>query len=226
MAEPYKLKIHFTLDTICPFTYLGRRRLQLAIKLAKDEELPLVFDIDYRPYDIAKKLPRKSGVSKRDFYLEKNGGNIAQLDRMVDAMRQMGHEIGIDFSYGGEISNTLDAHRVIMKVQSQKLGDVEALMDSLYKQYFEQEQPPASTSTLLKACEAAGVRDLDSIRSFIDFDELEDEVKEAIVEQNINNSEGVPCIEFEGYRRDFTLVGAKDPIEYLNTMKQVLKERK
>lgn len=225
MTEVHELKIDFTLDTICPFTYLGRRKLQLAIMLAKDEGLPATFNIRYRPYNIAKSVS-KSGRNKMDWYVDKNGGSREQTEKMVEAMKSMGRQIGIDFSYGGDVANTIDTHRVIRKVQDEKLGDVEALMDSLYKQYFEQEQNPASVSTLLTACKAAGVRDIDGIERFIGTDDLEDEVKEEILEQNINGVEGVPHINFEGRRRDFTLVGAKEPIEYYNTMKQVLKEMK
>lgn len=223
MTEIHTLKIEFTLDTICPFTYLGRKKLQLAMRLARDETLPLDFAITYKPFDIAKNVP-KTGINKMDWYVEKNGGSNEQCEKMVEAMKAMGREVGIAFSYGGEVANTLDAHRVIMKVQNEKLGNVEALMDSLYTQYFEQEANPASESTLLKACEAAGLANLDDIKSFIHTDELEDEVKESIVEQRMNAGDGVPCVVMEGYRRDFTLVGAKEPIEYLNTMKQVLKE--
>ena len=159
------------------------------------------------------------------WYIEKNGGNEEQTRKMVDAMKALGKEIGINFSYGGDVANTLDAHRLIMKIQKEQLGDVEHLMDSLYLQYFEQEQNPSALSTLLKASEAAGVADLASIERFLATDALEDDVKEAIMEQNINSGgDGVPYVSFEGRRRDFTLVGAKSPEEYLSTIKQVLKE--
>lgn len=220
----HEIRIDFTLDTICPFTYLGRRRLQIAMRLAEDDGLPATFKIVYHPFDVAKTL--RGSRNKREWYLEKNGGNVEQNEKMIEAMKAMGREIGINFSYDGEVSNTLMTHRLIMKVQKEKLGDVEKLIDSLYLQYFEQERHPASKETLVEACKAAGVKDLTAIDSFLGTDELEDEVKEAIVEQNMNGYDGVPTITFEGRRRDFTLVGAKAPIEYLNTIKQVLKELK
>lgn len=223
MASTHTLKIDFTLDTICPFTYLGRRKLQFAIRLAQEQDLPVTFNILYLPYDIGKNLS-KAGRNKKEWYLEKTGGNEEHLLKMIEVMKSMGKEIGIDFSYEGEVANTLDTHRVIKKIQTEKLGDVEKLMDSLYLQYFEQAQHPSSKATLLTACKAAGVQDIDSMSVFIDSDALEDEVKESIVEQNMTGIDGVPAMVFEGRRRDFTLVGAKSPQEYLNTIKQVLKE--
>lgn len=223
MASKHVLKIEFTLDTICPFTYLGRRKLQFAMRLAEEENLPVTFNINYLPFDIGKTLT-KDGMNKKEWYLGKTGGNKEHLDKMIEVMTSMGREIGINFSYGGEVANTLDTHRTIMKVQREKLGDVEKLMDSLYLQYFEQEQHPSSKSTILQACKAAGVQNLDSMGDFIDSDDLEDDVKESIMEENMTGNDGVPAIMFEGRRRDFTLVGAKSPSEYLNTIKQVLKE--
>lgn len=223
MKSSHILKIEFTLDTICPFTYLARRNLQFTIRLAQEDELPVVIEIKCLPYDIAKGLT-KQGKNKKECYLEKTGGNTEYLDKMIEVMQAMGKQVGINFSYEGEVANTLDAHRVIMKVQSGKLGNVEKLMDSLYLQYFEQEKHPSSKTTLLAACEAAGVSDLSAMGDFIDSDELEEEVKDSIVEQNMTGVDGVPAIMFEGRRRDFTLVGAKSLPEYLATMNQVLKE--
>lgn len=216
----HTLKIEFTADFICPFCYLGRRRLQIGMRIA---ELPVVYDITYRPFDIGKSLT-KAGRNKKEWYLEKNGGNEEQNEKMIEVMKAMGKEVGIAFDYGGEVANTLDAHRLIMLVQTKKLGDVEKLVDSLCKQYFEEQKHPSSKATLLAASEAAGVKDLGAIERFLESDELEDEVKEAIVEANMSGYDGVPCISFEGRRRDFNLVGARSPLEYHNTIKQVLKE--
>ena len=57
-----------------------------------------------------------------------------------------------------------------------------------------------------------------------DEDEGLQEVKMAIREQAQNGIDAVPYVVFEGKRRDFTLVGAKDVGEYWKTMDAIVKE--
>jgi len=137
-------------------------------------------------------------------------------------MGAYGRQVGIDFKFGGMVANTMQAHRVLQWAQER--GSGEEVVNSLYHQYFEEERHPSSKETLLKACLDAGI-DKGEAEAFIaDENEGLMDVKALVREQESNGVDSVPYIVFEGKRRDFTLVGAKEIDEYVKTLEQVMKE--
>lgn len=95
---------------------------------------------------------------------------------------------------------------------------------ALYAQYFTQRAHPSSKETLTNACLAAGLSRKEAMSLVEDESEGLMETKMAIREQAGNGVDSVPYIVFEGRKRDFTLVGAKEVGEYLKALEQVVKE--
>ena len=143
----------------------------------------------------------------------------------VTLMTAYGVGEGIDYKFGGQVANTLQAHRVIQHFQEEKGSEVaDSIVSSLYRQYFEEEKHPSSPETLLKATTEAGVDEKEA-RAFIeDRNEGLMDVKTLIREQKGDGVDSVPYIVIEGKRRDFTLVGAKEVGEYVKALQQVVKE--
>lgn len=226
---PYDSTISFTLDTICPWTYLAYRRLTTALnKYAEANTDPAVtFRLKFMPYQLYPEAS-KEGEGKYEWYKrEKYHDSEDLMNKYVTVMSAYGRacEPPINFKFGGTVANTIDAHRAIQHFQEGK-GEAVArkIVDSLYSQYFENERHPSSAETLLTACKEAGL-DESEAKSFID-DEYEDlqEVKMLVREQAMNGVDAVPYVMFEGKRRDITLQGAKEVAEYVKTMEQIAKE--
>lgn len=76
----------------------------------------------------------------------------------------------------------------------------------------------------MAACLAAGLSDQEAKSLVGDESEGLMETKMAIREQAGNGVDSVPYVVFEGRRRDFTLIGAKEVDEYLKTLERVEKE--
>ncbi|KAF2670209.1 thioredoxin-like protein [Microthyrium microscopicum] len=140
-------------------------------------------------------------------------------------MGSYGRKAGLDFKFGGIMANTLQAHRVVGVVQ-RSMGEEKALavVESLYRMYFEEEQHPSSEETLLKACTEGGVPEDVAKRIVEDQDEGLMEAKQEIREAVSNGIDSVPHIIFEGKKRDITLEGAKEVEEYEKALGQILKE--
>ena len=112
----YESKISFTLDTICPWTYLALRRLTTAL-----ESLPpspaVSFRLHFLPYQLYPDLPA-TGLHKTEWYKKSRYGDSDEKWRMyVTIMRNYGRAVGVDFKFGGTVANTLQAHRVVGRVQ-------------------------------------------------------------------------------------------------------------
>ena len=73
-------------------------------------------------------------------------------------MKETGLAHGIAFSYGGEVGNTFDSHRLISWAAKQGgVAKADELMEHLFRRYFEQEQNLASHAVLAAAAGEAGL---------------------------------------------------------------------
>jgi predicted DsbA family dithiol-disulfide isomerase len=84
----------------------------------------------------------------------------------VNLMTAYGDSCGIKFKFGGKVASTLPSHRVIQHFQ-EKRGEETAdkIINSLYRQYFEEEEHPSEEGTLVKACKEAGIEEKEARRS-------------------------------------------------------------
>ncbi|KAI9711641.1 MAG: hypothetical protein M1828_001901 [Chrysothrix sp. TS-e1954] len=221
----YDSTINFTLDTICPWTYIAKKRLEAALAQVRADNPPVTFSVHYNPYQLFSDAP-EHGEDKYEWY-KKNKYNDSddQMKRYTTYMSAMGVGNGIDFKFGGTIASTLNAHRVMQHFQEEKGAEVaDKIVNSLYRQYFEEEKHPSNEATLLAATQEAGIPDAEAEPVINDQDEGLQDVKMMIREQTSNGVDAVPYITVEGKRRDFTLEGAKEVTEYVKTLNQVIKE--
>lgn len=136
-----------------------------------------------------------------------------------------GEKDGIKFKFGGTVANTLQAHRCIQHFQETKGPETaNRFIDSLYRQYFEEEKHPSAHETLLTAAKEAGIDDADAKAFIEDEDEELMDTKMLIREQAGNGIDAVPYIVVEGKKRDHTLEGCREVTEYVNTLNRVIKE--
>jgi len=146
------------------------------------------------------------------------------MEMYTKIMSAYGRSEGINFKFGGTVANTLDAHRLIQYYQDTRGPDTaDAIVDSLYSQYFEHERHPSALETLVNAAVDAGI-DRSEAEKFVNGDEWEQEVKMAIREQAANGIDAVPYVVIEGKKRDVALTGAKDVNQYVKSLEQVMKE--
>lgn len=127
-------------DLVCPWCWLGLRRLQAAVEEVRGE---LDVQVLYRPFQLDPTIP-ESGIPYRDYMTQKFGGvgedeKTASKDRfsqMRGALEQYGAAEGIPFRFSGiEMRpNTINAHRVVRWAQGQGKGW--AAKEKLFNAYF------------------------------------------------------------------------------------------
>mmetsp|Transcript_31134 Transcript_31134/g.88942 ORF Transcript_31134/g.88942 Transcript_31134/m.88942 type:complete len:181 (-) Transcript_31134:130-672(-) len=111
------------------------------------------FQVTWRPYQLSPDAPGGKGINKLAMYNEKFGE--ARVKQMLPYMQQVGQQDGINFSYGGNVGNTFDSHRLISLAQKQ--GKQDELVEELFHNYFEQEKCVSDHAVLLAAAEKVGV---------------------------------------------------------------------
>lgn len=241
----YESQITFTLDTICPWTYLAKKRLDAALARPgpdvasspsdNNNNNQVAFTLRIAPYQLYPNFgpPQDKRAWHRD---AKFLGSEARASLFAEVMAQHGAACGVDFKFGGVIADTLQAHRVVQYFQrddgergpglppAAAAGCGARIVDALYRMYFEEEKDPSAPETLVAACVEAGVEEGEARRVVEDENEGLAEVKGLLRESAMNGIDSVPHIVFEGRRRDITLVGAKDVSDYIKAMETIAKE--
>jgi len=223
----YDSTINFTLDTICPWTFLAKRRLDEALRRVRetDASSKVKFTVVYFPYQLYPEATQE-GESKYDWYKKSKYGDSEEKMKMYTTlMSAYGASAGINYKFGGTVANTLQAHRIIQYFQEEKGPEVaDKLINSLYRQYFEEEKHPSAESTLLEACKEAGIPETEAKKVIGDEYEGLQETKMKIREQASNGVDSVPFVVIEGRRRDITIQGANEVEDYVKALEKIVKE--
>ncbi|KAJ6613628.1 thioredoxin-like protein [Mycena sp. CBHHK59/15] len=188
------LTLNIISDSICPFCYLGYKQINLAMEAAKKENLPLDFKLRFKPFLLDPTLPSDHPVNKRERYASKFGAS--RMESMESAMKARGREVGIQFSYGGTVRQTIDSHRLIEKAY-QVGGETmqRVVVEALFGGYFEHEQDVGSHVFLAEcALKAGAFSTKEEALAFLASSELRDNVGKDIKEAVQIGVSGVPFV--------------------------------
>ena len=137
-------------DVICPWCFIGKRRLEKAIAAHGGP-----VKVRWLPFQLNPTMP-KEGISRREYRIKKFGSweHSQELDVRVIAV---GKEEGIDFAFDRieRTPNTLDAHRLIWLAEMEGVQD--AVVEALFVAYFTAGRNIADRQTLLDVVAEAGL---------------------------------------------------------------------
>ncbi len=121
-------------DVVCPWCFIGRRRLGAALAQFAAQEPRVRPLVSWHPFQLNPDLPRE-GIDRRVYLAEKFGSAQRAAD-IYERVRAAGASVGIDFAFDkiARQPNTLDAHRLISWAQAQ--GSAEELVERLFRAYF------------------------------------------------------------------------------------------
>lgn len=150
MAKP--LLIEIASDVICPWCYIGKRRLEKALQsLAGEVEVRL----EWLPFQLNPDMPA-GGIARAEYRRAKFGS--VEKGRMLDArVAQEGAGEGIAFAFDRmqRTPNTVAAHQLIDLAQKQGKGN--AVVDALFRAYFEEAKDIGDETVLNAIAEREGV---------------------------------------------------------------------
>ncbi len=145
-----KLDIDVISDVVCPWCFLGKRKLDIAMKQVPHFD----YEVSWRPFQLDPTIPPE-GKSRHDYMSAKFGPEkIAAIHARLE---EAGRADGIAFAFDKitRSPNTLDAHRLIRWAQGS--GQQSALVDRLFSLYFCEGADIGNRAVLLKAAEDAGL---------------------------------------------------------------------
>jgi predicted DsbA family dithiol-disulfide isomerase len=206
-AEP--LTIDVVSDVVCPWCYLGEKRLEAALA---EETGPVV--VRWRPYQLDPTIPE--GGLDRKAYMEKKFGRDGRLQAVHDRLVALGAEVGLSFQFDRieRAPNTLDAHRLIRWAASS--GRQGEAADRLFEAYFVQGRDVGNRAVLLEVAAAAGL-DAALVARLLEEGADVEAVRGEIAQAQAMGVTGVPFFIFGGR---IGLPGAQE----VEVMKQAIAE--
>jgi predicted DsbA family dithiol-disulfide isomerase len=191
------LSIDVISDVVCPWCYLGKRRLERAISLLPERQ----FVVRWHPFRLDPTIP-PGGIDRVE-YLAKKFGSVEAIAPAHANLTALGEQEGIDFRFDRitRSPNTIDAHRLVRWASFAELG--EAMVERLFRAYFTDGVDVGDRGELAGLGADVGLRGeiADRLGSSEDVAEVTTEVEEAY---RIGVS-GVPCFIID---RRYAVVGA------------------
>jgi predicted DsbA family dithiol-disulfide isomerase len=199
-----RLTIDLISDVVCPWCYLGKARLELAIAEVQDE---VGVEINWRPYRLNPDIPPE-GVDHHKYLADKLGGADA-VRQAHERLTAFGKEVGINFDFAAiKIGpNTLDAHRLLHWAMTEGKEIQDRVATGLFKANFEEGRNVGDHAVLADIAEKAGL-DRKVIENLLASEADKDTVIAEIEAAQKMGVSGVPFFIIDG---QYAVSGAQTP---------------
>ncbi len=146
------IKLEIYSDLICPWCYIGKRRLEAALKLAEGQH---TVRVTWHPFQLNPDMP-SAGMDRRT-YRSAKFGSWERSQKLDAGVAEAGAEVGITFNYVAvqRTPNTFDSHRLIWLADQHEMQD--QVVEALFAAYFVDGLDLSQQSVLAEAVIGAGL---------------------------------------------------------------------
>jgi predicted DsbA family dithiol-disulfide isomerase len=200
-------------DVICPWCFVGKRRLEGALR-----ELGADAEITWLPFELNPDMPA-DGMTRADYRARKFGPDRS---RELDAnMTELGREEGIAFAFDriARTPNTRKAHALI--AHASRLGQADAVVEALFRAYFEEALDIGDPGVLADIAVRQGL-EREAAMAALSDPELHDEVVTREGEAARLGASGVPFFVVD---RTWAISGAQPSAAWVDALRQIASQR-
>jgi predicted DsbA family dithiol-disulfide isomerase len=196
-----RLQIEIVHDLVCPWCYLGIRRLLRTLRRRPD----IAFELIWRPFLLNPEMPRL-GMARPDYVVRKFGGED-RARRMYAQITETGRNEGLDFQFERirRTPSSIDAHRLVRYAFG--YGRADSLVEALFAAHFTDGYDIGDHGILIAVATACGMDPL-SVRRFLASDSETEAVHADNLRAHRLGINGVPCFVVDGMH---AIAGAQEP---------------
>ena len=213
-----KLKVQIWSDIMCPFCYIGKRRIEEALSLFEHKD---AVAIEWKSFQLDATFKASADDNMVDHLAEKYGKEKDWAQGMLDNMTQNAKNAGLDFHFEKAISaNSFNAHRLLHLAKKYQLAnDLEEL---LFKAYLTEGKNINDNSTLKELGVSVGLNAVE-IDEVLNSDAYGNDVKQDIQNANAIGVQGVPFFVFDN---KYAVSGAQPATAFLEILQKAWDEGK
>lgn len=208
------MEIQIWSDIMCPFCYIGKRRLEGALRqLSLTNEVTIVWKSFLLNPDM-KTDPTRNSL---EYLAETKGWTKEQTQEMVQHVVDMAKDEGLEYRMDDtKVANAMDAHQLIQLAKTVGKGD--EVEERLFRAYFMEGKNIADMDVLVDLGEDVGI-EAAQVRESLEKDEFTDSIRQDIREAQQIGVRGVP---FFVFNNQYAISGAQ-PVElFVETMEKCL----
>jgi predicted DsbA family dithiol-disulfide isomerase len=198
-SEPLVIDVVF--DAICPWCFIGKRRLEAA--LAQRPETKAIRR--WHPFLLNPQMPAEG--MEWNAYVSRKFGGEARLKRILDAIVQAGETVGIPFAFDRirRTPSTIDAHRLVRHAAAVNRGA--DAVEALFRAYFLDGRDIGERGVLIEVGESIGLDGTD-LRRLLGGSRDVSTIYEENARAHRLGINGVPSYLFNG---QLAISGAQEP---------------
>ncbi len=203
------MKIEIWSDIACPYCYLGKRRLDMAM-----QQLDFAADIEvvWRSFELDPNAKNSYEESKYELLAEKYDQSKEWAELLCESLTQQGSDIDVHFDFdNNKVTNTFDAHRLIQLAKTQNLSS--ELKEELLKQFFSQGKLISDRNVLLDVATKVGLAQ-EAVEQVLDSEDFAAQVRE---EEQMAQEIGIQSVPFFIIDEAYGMEGAQ-PVEHIKSM--------
>jgi len=196
-----RLTVEVVHDLVCPWCFLGTRRLMRTLRRRPD----LLIDLIWRPFLLNPDMPR-GGMPRPEYVIRKFGGED-RARRLYASIGEIGRNEGVLFRFDRirRTPSSLDAHRLVKFAA--RHGRADALVEALFSAHFTDGLDIGNAASLALIAGACGL-DRTAVRAFLASEQEADAVHADNLRAHRLGINGVPCFVVAGHH---AIAGAQEP---------------
>ncbi len=201
VPSPARLGIEVVHDLVCPWCYLGLRRLMRTLRRRPD----LLTEIAWRPFLLNPDMPR-AGMPRSDYVVRKFGGE-ERARRLYGSITAIARTEGLQFRFDRirRTPSSVDAHRLVGRAAA--YGRAAEVVEALFAAHFTDGRDIGDSQVLTDVAVACGLEG-SATRSFLVSDAEVDLVHADNLRAHRLGINGVPCFVIDGRH---AIAGAQEP---------------
>lgn len=210
--EKRRIKIEVVSDVVCPWCYIGKRRLENAISaLDGDYEV----EVSFQPFELNPQMPREGRQQLE--YLSEKFGSPDRYQQLTSHVTRVAADEGLKFDFARQTvsPNTFDAHRLIWLAG--RTGVQAAVKEALMSAYFERGVDLSKKENLADVAAAAGL-DREAAMALLNSDDGKKEVRAM---EELNYQRGISGVPFYIINNKYGVSGAQPSEVFRNALREI-----
>ena len=211
------MKIEVWSDYVCPFCYIGKRRLELALDQFpyKDQ-----VEVEFKSFELDPNSPKNMGQNIHEVLAQKYGMSVEKAKEANQGVGQQAATVGLTFNFDEmKPTNTFDAHRLAKYAKTQ--GKEAVLSEKLLHAYFTESKHIGEFETLADIAESAGLERQEVLNILNDKNKFAIDVRQ---DESLAQQYGVRGVPYFVINQKYAISGAQPSETFMGALQKVWEE--
>jgi len=211
------MKIEIWSDVVCPFCYIGKRKLEKSIaKMPFKDSI----EIEWKSFMLNPNARTQPEINSQEHLAKSKGWTLEQTKQISNQVTTMAAEEGLEYHLDKTIvANSINSHRLLHLAKSKSLGS--EMKERLLKAYFTEGLNIDDEETLVKLGEEVGLKDSE-VREVLDNSLFQDGIENDFRESREIGVQGVPFFVID---RKYGVSGAQPDAVFDDSLKKAWDKR-